>query len=154
MSAIFVLLFWIAILVVVMRLLTWIAKRHPGLRNPAALVVETGAALAAFQVLANIGVLSSGMSGPRGPLIGQAILFGLVGGAAHFLAANIATSPHVLYPPFLALGVAALAWIWMPFLRWPVGIGMLVIGCAVSWKKSQSVRKSRMTGSGYETSRA
>jgi hypothetical protein len=149
----FVILFWVAVFLVVMRLLTWIAKRYPKARNVAALVVETGAAVAFWEALADLGAASSGLTS-AGPLIARGVFFGLVGAAAHFFASNTARSPHALYPPFIAIGVAGLAWIPFPWLRWPIGLGMLAIGCAVAWSKYRSVRRTPAAGPADEAPQA
>jgi hypothetical protein len=151
----FVILFWVAVFVVVMRLLTWIARRHPKARNVAAFVVETGAALAVLEALADAGAASSGLAAAsRGPLIARAIFFGLVAAGAHFFASNTATSPHALYPPFIAMGAAGLAWLPFPWLRWPIGIGMLAIGCAIGWLKYRSTRSHHVRGPAHEVPQA
>jgi hypothetical protein len=138
----FVILFWAAILVVVMRLLTWIAKHHPKARNVSALVVETGVALALFEALADAGAAASGSSSDKIGLVTRALFFGLIAVAAHYFASSTAISAHALYPPFLVLGVAGLAWLPFPWLRWPIGVGMVVAGCTVGWLKYRGNQKS------------
>ncbi len=150
----FIALFWIAIFLVVMRVLTWVARRHPRGRNAAAFVVETGAAFAIWEALADVGVLASGSIPSPAGLVARAILFGCIGAAAHFFASNTATSPHVLYPPFIVIGVAVLAWIWMPYLKWTIGIGMLTIGGAVGWAKYRSIRSRAASGAAHEVAQA
>jgi hypothetical protein len=150
----FVALFWGAVLLVVMRLLTWIARRHPKARNVAAFVVESGAALAVWEALADAAAASRGFTSVTGSLIARSIFFGLVGGGAHFFASNTATSPHALYPPFIVFGAAALAWLPFPWLRWPIGIGLLAIGCAVGWLKYRSTRSGVPTGPAHQVPQA
>ena len=140
----FVILFWIAIFFVVMRLLTWVARRHPKARNAAAFLVETGAALAVWEALADAGAATQTPS-LASVLVMRAVFFGLVGAAAHFLAGNTATSPHVLYPQFAALGLAAFARLPFPWLRWPIGLGMLAVGCFADISKYLSRHRSKQS---------
>ena len=137
---IFVVLFWIAIFIVIMRVLTWINRHHPKFRNVAALVVEVGAAIAIAEALTNVGAVATGLSSSPKLLVNALFLI-VIGGAAHFFASNTARSAQVVYPPFVAIGLIALAGMPNTFLRLFVGLGMIGIGVVTGWLKYRSSRQ-------------
>lgn len=135
----FVVLFWIAVFLVVMRLLTWVAKSHPNARNPAALVVEFGAAFAIAEALADVAAVASGSRAVAASVV-NAVLFALIGAAAHFFASNTARSPLVVGLPFVLVGVAVLLGMLNPPWRALVGVALILLGAVLGWLKSRGGR--------------
>jgi hypothetical protein len=100
----FVILFWGAILVVIMKMLTWVARRHPKARNGAAFVVETLAALAAATAFVMALPRAEQLDEP-GTRILTAVLAAAFAAGAHYFASNTARSPYAVFLPFLLVGM-------------------------------------------------
>jgi len=135
----FVVLFWIAVFLIVMRLLTWVAKNHPNARNTAAAVVEFGAAFAIANAL-TLTAVASGSQAPSAALVVKAVLFALIGAVAHYFASNTARSPLVVGVPFVLVGVAVLVGVLNPPWRSLVGTALIVLGAILGWLKSREGR--------------
>ena len=149
----FVVLFWIAVFLVVMRVLTWVAKRHPKARNAAGLIVEIGAAVAIAESLTAVAAVASGSPVPAA-LVVHAVFFALIGAAAHFFASNTAQSPLVVGLPFGLPGVAALVGTFSPPGRMFIGIVLVVLGGCLAWLKARSSRGPASSGKGSEATQA
>jgi hypothetical protein len=134
-----VVLFWIAIFLIVMRSLTWIAKRHPKARDAAAFVIECCAALAVAEAVADLAAVASGSQASAAVVL-NALLFALIGCAAHFFASNTAHSPLVVGIPFVLVGVGVVAGVFTPPLRLFVGVALVALGGIFGWLKLQSTK--------------
>lgn len=149
---ILVLMLWIAILFGVMRLLTWIARRHPGARNPAALVVAIGSGFAALVAVGSAAVLTRAGTAAVGVLF-TSLFFTAITAAALFMAWNAATSP---YPILVGFVVAALAVaVGLPRTVAPLAISIIIlaIGSAAAWLKHRS-RRHAESGVIHESAQA
>ena len=135
-------MFWLAITFSLMRVLTWVAKRHPKARNASAFAAELLVAVAVAEALAAAGVVASGnVAWPR--FLMNAIFVAMVAGVVHYLASNTATSPHALYPPFaLASLLVLVLGSRIRFGHW-VALGTLAVGCSVGWFKYREVQSGR-----------
>jgi hypothetical protein len=121
---------------------------RPSVRNALALLASVASAFAFFDALASAGAAGSHLSPSPSHLLHlvvEAALLGLSGAAILWLAVRIATTPHALYPPFVLLALASFRWLAFPWQRWPIGVGMLVLGlvAGVAAHLSLSTRVAR-----------
>jgi hypothetical protein len=144
-------LFYVCLLALFLRVLPWVARRHPGARNLAALVVEGFAALGAANALALIATAWIPSIHRDAPAL-NALLASAFAVGAHYLGSGIATSPHPIYIPFVAAGILfSLA---PRPISLAVGIGMIAIGLIAGFMKYRDLRTQRAVGSAREAPQA
>jgi mannose/fructose/N-acetylgalactosamine-specific phosphotransferase system component IIC len=149
----FVILFWGAILVVLMKMLTWIARRHPEARNGAAFVVETLAALAAATAIVMALPRAEQLDEP-GTRIGTAVLAAAFAAGAHYFASNTARSPYAVFLPFLLVGLLALRPAVTTRFSTVPAIGVAALGMVLGVLSYWNLRKDRRSEANSEQPQA
>jgi hypothetical protein len=124
-----------------LRVLPWVARKHPKARNLAAFVVETAAAWAAANALALIAASWDPALRPDAPAL-NALLCAAFAVGANYLGSNTATSPHPVYAPFLVIGVLML--LGSRPISVVVGAGTILFGAIAAFLKHRSLSASRL----------